>query len=109
MDKLTLESHALKLEVAQLSSLDGLVADLSREVSRLSRDLAFVTKPDSASLNSAPAHSSRQIMPHSNPFECLSGTNLNGPAGQGKGHPDSNPNPTQRNFWGMGEPSLPIR
>ena len=66
MDKLILENHALKLKVAQLRSLDGLVADFSREVNRLSRDLAFVTIPDSAFLNSSPTHPSQQIIPHSN-------------------------------------------
>ena len=40
MDKLALENHTLKLEVAQLRTLDGVVANLSKEVNS---DLAFVT------------------------------------------------------------------
>ena len=55
MDKLSLENQALRLEVAQLRTLDGVVANLSKEVNRLSSDLAFVTKPDSVSLNSTSA------------------------------------------------------
>ena len=43
MDKLSLENHTLKLEVAQLRTLGSVVANLSKEVNRLSSDLALVT------------------------------------------------------------------
>ena len=53
LDELTLENHALKLELAQLRSLDNLVTNLYHEMSRLSGDTAFLTRPDSATLNPA--------------------------------------------------------
>ena len=98
MDKLSLENHALKLEVAQLWTLGSVVANLSKEVNRLSSDLAFVTKPDSVYLNSASApilhHIPQQIMPHSNPFECLLDTSTEEPLDPGKGISEKNPSPT---------------
>ena len=62
LDQLTLENHALKLELTQLRSLDGLVANLFHEVSRLSRDLAFITKPDLASVSMNPACNPRHAI-----------------------------------------------
>ena len=98
MDKLALENHALKLEVAQLRTLDSVIANLSREVNRLSNDLAFVTKPDPVYLNSAPTpnlrHIPQQIMPHSNPFECLLDTSTEDPHDQRKEILENNPSPT---------------
>ena len=100
LDQLTLENHALKLELTQLRSLDGLVANLSHEVSRLSRDLAFITKPDLASVSMNPAcnpltcHLSEPITSHPNRFECLLDRNPDMPVVHGKGNPNSNPNPT---------------
>ena len=60
LDKLTLKNHALKLELAQLRSLDNLVTNLYHEVSRLSGDIAFLTRPNSATLN-----------PASTPLDCI--------------------------------------
>ena len=98
LDKLTLENHALKLELAQLRSLDSLVTTLSHEVSRLSGDLAFLTRPDSTSLNPASTTHACQlpqpITPHLNPFECLSDSNPDMPVVHGKGNPDTDSSPT---------------
>ena len=102
LDQLTLENHALKLELTQLRSLDSLVANLSHEVSRLSRDLAFITKPDLASVSMNPACSPlkcqipKPITPHPNRFECLVDRNPDMPVNHGNGNenPNSNPSPT---------------
>ena len=99
LDRLTLENHALKLELTQLRSLDNLVANLSHEVSRLSKDLAFITKPDLASVSMNPAcnpltcHLSKPITPHPNRFECLLDRNPDMPVDHGNGNPNSNPSP----------------
>ena len=97
-DKLSLENHTLKLEVPQLRTLGSVVAYLSKEVNRLSNNLAFVTQPDSVSLNSASApilhQVPQQIVPHSNPFECLLDTSTDESLDPGKGSPENDPSPT---------------
>ena len=66
------------------------------------RDLAFITKPDLASVSMNPACSPlkcqipKPITPHPNRFECLVDRNPDMPVNHGNGNenPNSNPSPT---------------